>query len=106
MIVDMRIYTCMPGKLQPWLKVYEELGWPLQKKYLGNCLGFYTTVEGQLHKVVHLWGYESQGDRETRRAAMYADPAWKEFMTKATELGAFISQENNFLAPASFFTPA
>jgi hypothetical protein len=106
MIVDMRVYTCVPGKLPAWLKLYEELAWPLQKQYLGNCLGFYTSIEGKLHRVVHLWGFADQGDRERRRAAMYADPAWKVFAGKAAELGAFAEQENSILAPAGFYTPA
>jgi NIPSNAP len=102
MIVDMRIYTCHPGKMADWVALYEKEGWPVQKEYLGNCLGWYTSIEGKLHQVVHLWGYESQGDRETRRAAMAKDPRWHGFLAKAKELGAFVSQENSFLSPAPF----
>ena len=75
MIVDLRIYTCRPNKLAEFVKLYEEKAWPLQKQYLGNCLGWYTTVEGALNTVVHLWGYDSQADREARRNALAADPA-------------------------------
>jgi len=50
------------------------MAWPLQQKYLGRCLGWFTTVEGELNTVVHIWGYEDQGDRERRRNAMAADP--------------------------------
>ncbi|MDE8346036.1 MAG: NIPSNAP family protein [Acidocella sp.] len=102
MIVDMRIYTCVPGKMAAWLALYEAEAWPLQKQYLGNCLGWYTSIEGRLHNVVHLWGYESQADRETRRNAMYRDPAWQAFIAKSAELGAFIAQENSILAPVAF----
>jgi len=105
MIVDLRIYTCLPGKMPAWLALYEAEAWPLQKEYLGNCLGWYTAIEGSLHKVVHLWGYESQADREARRGAMYKDPRWKQFITKSSELGAFIAQENSIMAPAPFYTP-
>jgi NIPSNAP len=51
---------------------------------------------------VHLWGYESQADREQRRAAMAKDPAWQGFLAKAKELGAFVSQENSILSPSAF----
>ena len=44
----------------------------------------------------------SQADRGARRAAMAQDPAWKAFLTKAKELGAFTAQENSILAPAPF----
>ena len=103
MIVDMRTYSFRPGMMADWVALYEKEAWPIQKKYLGTCLGWYTSVEGKLHQVVHLWQYESQADREARRSAMAQDPAWKAFLAKAKELGAFTAQENSILAPAPFF---
>jgi len=103
MIVDIRIYTCKPHKAAAWVALYKEFAWPLQKQYLGRCKGWYTTQEGQLNTIIHLWEYESQADRETRRAAMAKDPAWLEFQAKGRELGALISQENRILGPADFF---
>jgi hypothetical protein len=102
MIVDMRTYTFMPGRVAEWVAIYEKYGWPLQKKYLGNCLGWYTSLEGRLHQVVHLWGYESQADREARRTAMHHDPEWQEFLAKVRALGVSTAQENSILVPAAF----
>ncbi len=102
MIVDMRVYMFRPGRMADWVALYEKEAWPLQKQYLGNCLGWYTAIDGKLHQVVHLWGYESQADREVRRGAMVKDPAWLAFMAKARELDAFVSQENTILSPAAF----
>ena len=47
MIVDMRVYTCHPGRMADWVALYEKEAWPVQKQYLGNCLGWYTSIEGQ-----------------------------------------------------------
>jgi hypothetical protein len=105
MIVDMRTYSFVPGRMAEWVALYEKHAWPIQKQYLGNCLGWYTSVEGKLHQVVHLWGYESQADREQRRHAMHQDPAWQAFLVKARELGVTVSQENSILAPAAFALP-
>jgi hypothetical protein len=105
MIVDLRIYTCKPERLAEWVALYKEHAWPLQQKYLGRCLGWYTTAEGQLNRIVHLWAYDSQADREARRAAMAADPGWQAFVKKSQELGAFLAQENSILRPADFFAP-
>ena len=102
MIVDMRIYTARPGKLAAFVKLYEEHAWPLQQRYLGRCLGWYTTVEGTLNQVVHLWEYASQADRETRRRAMAADPAWHEYLRRSEEAGLLSAQENRILAPTGF----
>ncbi|MBY0335895.1 MAG: NIPSNAP family protein [Acetobacteraceae bacterium] len=103
MIVDVRIYTCLPNKLPAFVKIYEEKAWPLQQKYLGNCLGWYTTIEGELNTVVHLWGYEDQGDREKRRNAMAADPAWGDYLRAVAEAGVLISMQNRITRPTPFF---
>jgi hypothetical protein len=102
MIVDLRIYTCKPNRMAEFVQLYKETAWPLQQKYLGRCLGWYTTVEGPLNRVVHMWGYENQGDREARRNAMAADPAWGVYLKKAAELGLLDSMENRLLKPTDF----
>jgi hypothetical protein len=103
MIVDIRTYTCHAHRLADWVALYKELGWPLQKQYLGNCRGWYVTAEGRLNTVVHIWQYESQADRETRRAAMAKDPQWQAFIEKSKALGAFVAQENSIARPADFY---
>ena len=102
MIVALRIYTCKPNKMPAFVKIYEEKAWPLQQKYLGNCLGWYTTVEGPLNRVVHMWGYADQGDREARRKAMAADPAWGEYLRAAADADVLVEMQNRSLAPTSF----
>ena len=102
MIVDLRIYTCKPNKMADFVKLYEEQAWPLQQKYLGKCLGWYTTVEGALNTVVHMWGYADQGDREKRRAAMAADPAWGVYLAEAARLDLLVKMENRIIRPTSF----
>lgn len=102
MIVDLRTYTVKPGKLAAYVKLYQEHGWPLQQKYLGECLGWYTVAEGSLNTVVHMWRYDSQADREARRAAMAKDPGWQNFIKLSEEAGYLLAQENKFLAPTSF----
>ncbi|MGH7209896.1 MAG: NIPSNAP family protein [Acetobacteraceae bacterium] len=102
MIVDLRIYTIRAGRLAEFVKTYQEHAWPLQQKHLGRCLGWYTSAEGPLNQVVHLWGYDSQADRERRRGAMAADPAWQAYLARSTEMGLLVAQENRFLKPTAF----
>lgn len=102
MIVDLRIYTCKPGRLAEFVRLYQDHGWDLQRKYLGRCLGWYTVVEGPLNQVVHLWAYDSQADREARRAAMAADPEWQDYLRRSAEAGLLVSQENRMLRPTEF----
>ncbi len=102
MIVDLRIYTTRANKTADFVALYKSAAWPLQQKYLGRCLGWFVSAEGPLNQVVHLWGYESQADRETRRNAMAADPAWAAYLKKAGELGLLVAQENRLLRPTDF----
>lgn len=102
MIVDMRIYTTRPGKLAAFVMLYKDHAWDLQQKYLGRCLGWYTTAEGPLNQVVHLWAYDNQGDREAKREAMAADPAWGDYLRQSEQAGYLIAQENRILKPTDF----
>ncbi len=103
MIVDLRIYTTLPNRLPEFVALYEAKAWPLQLKYLENCLGWYTTVEGELNTVVHMWGYADQGDRERRRTAMAADPAWGEYLKEAGDRGLLLAMQNRIVRPTAFF---
>jgi hypothetical protein len=104
MIADVRIYTTLPNKLADFVALYERKAWPLQLKYLENCLGWYTTVEGELNTVVHIWGYADQGDREKRRNAMAADPAWGDYLKEAAAGSMLIKMQNRIVRPTGFFT--
>jgi hypothetical protein len=100
MIVDVRIYNIVPRKMGTYLKLFEEHGLPVQQKHLGDPLGYFVTEHGQLHQVVHLWGYDSLADLETKRAARNADPAWDDYMAR-TE-GLVVSQQNKLTRPTEW----
>ncbi len=103
MIIDHRTYTVKIGLLNDYVKLYETEAYPLQLKYLGHNVGWYVSNDiGPLSQIVHLWAYESLADREARRSAMAADPAWGAFLKKATPM--LDSMENKILRPTSFFT--
>src|SRR2546429_5086805 len=44
----------------------------------------YTTL---FRSVVHVWKYASQAEREKKRAALMADPAFQSYLQKSRELG-------------------
>ncbi len=102
MIVDMRTYTMVPGRLKAFLALYEAEGLPVQLRHLGKPIGYFTTEIGTQNQVVHLWGYESMADREQRRNAMEADPAWAAYRQKSAASGNLQHQENKILKSASF----
>jgi hypothetical protein len=54
--------------------------------------------------VVHLWAYQSQADREARRDALYADPAWQDYLREILATDFLVSWENKLLTP-TWFSP-
>jgi len=102
MIFDLRIYTCHPGKMADWLKLYQEKGFPIQVKHLGKPVFFATTEVGTLNQVVHCWPFQSMADREQRRAAMDADPGWAEYRKASAQAGYIARQEDSILKSVSF----
>ena len=102
MIFELRTYTAKAGRTADFLKLYEAEALPLQKKYLGGLVGFYTSEIGPLNEIVHLWRYASLADRETRRAALEADPAWDVYRAHYKELDAIDHQNSKILKPTAF----
>lgn len=103
MLVEQRTYTTHPGKVRDYLALYEAEGLPIQRRILGRMVGYYRSEVGPLNQVVHLWAYVDLNEREQRRAALLADPAFKAYVQKMMPL--LVSQESRILVPAPFFTP-
>lgn len=97
MIVDERTYTIAPGKLGVYLANHMKVALPIMRRYLGEPHAYFTTETGALNQFVHLWRYENMADRERRRAAMYADPAWIAYREAVGETGWVVKQENRLL---------
>ncbi|MCX8135352.1 MAG: NIPSNAP family protein [Roseococcus sp.] len=102
MIVEERIYTLHPGQTAFYLATYEAEGMPIQKRILGRMVGYYTTEFGPLNQVIHMWAYESLAERAERRAALFRDQGWLEYLKKVRPCIA--TQESKLLMPAPFLT--
>jgi len=104
MFIDMRTYTLKNGNVPKFLKLYEEEGMEVQKRILGNMVGYYYTDIGTLNQVVHMWGYDSMDDRWERRKQLQASQEWQDYAVQMRPLVDSI--ENKILVPAPFFTPS
>ncbi len=102
MIIDHRIYTTQVGRTAEFVAMYRDHAWPLQQQHLGRCLGWFATIEGELNTIVHIWAYDSQADRETRRNALAADPAWAAYLDMVATSGVLTRMENRIMRPVSF----
>ena len=105
MIIDHRTYNVIPGKINDFLSIYQNQGWPLQQKYLGDCSGWYVSMDiGELNQVIHLWAYKDLADRAERRAKLNADADWHKYLGAAMPL--LQRMDNKIVSPAPFYTPA
>ena len=102
MIFDLRTYTMVPGRLKPFLTLYEAEGLPVQVRHQGQPIGYFVTEIGTNNQVVHLWAYDSLADRERKRAALDADPEWIAYRAKSAATGNVQHQENKILKSAPF----
>ncbi len=98
MIYEERTYTIVTGRIQEYMKNYEELGLPVQLEVLGKLVGFFRTEIGGLDKVVHIWGYDSLDDRLERRDRLANHPDWPRYLD--ANLALIVDQENRLLIPA------
>jgi hypothetical protein len=100
MIYEMRTYRLKSGTVPAYLRAVEERGIAIQKGHLGGLVGYFATEIGPLNEIVHIWAYVDLMDRERRRTALAADPAWQGFVP---EIQAFIeTMESKILRPAGF----
>jgi len=102
MLIDHRTYVCRPGTIKAHLALYEKAGFPVQRKHLGEPLLYAGTETGDPNSYVHVWVYDSAGDRETKRKALQADPAWIDYLNQSREAGYLVSQQNKLLVPLPF----
>lgn len=103
MIVEERIYTLHIGKVPEYLKLYEAEGLAVQKRILGNLLGYYQVEFGPQNQIVHMWSYKDFAERTDRRKVLVRDPDWQAYVKKIRPLVQF--QENKLLIPAPFMQP-
>jgi hypothetical protein len=101
-LVDHRTYRTKPGTLQAQLDLYEKHGLTAQVRHLGNPLAYLFAESGELNTIVHLWLFEDAADRARKRAAMQADPEWKNYQRLNAEAANLVEQTTKLMLPAKF----
>lgn len=100
MFYEIRTYRLKNGAIPEYLKVVAETGIAIQKKHLGNLVGYFSSEIGPINEIVHIWGFESLDDRQARRARLAADPEWQAFLPSIRDL--IVTAENKIMTPAAF----
>ena len=102
MLYEIRTYTFKPLRAAEWLALYKSEALALQKEFLGELIGFFTTEIGDISQIVHIWAYKSLDDRLERRDRMAADSRWQAFGSKVKALDILLSMESRIMRPTDF----
>lgn len=104
MIYEMRVYSCIPGRLPNLLKRFETQTLAIWKKHGINPVGFWTVLVGDGNNDLHyLLAWDSLADREKRWGVFQADPAWHSARAESEKDGMIIANiKSAFLAPTAF----
>lgn len=97
-IYELRNYRLHPGKVAEWLEYWKE-GMTARQKY-SKPIAMWSSELGELHRVVHLWQYESLEHRFQVRKAALTNPLWKETVAKLATLAQVM--ESKILIPMEF----
>ena len=100
MLYEMRTYRLQTGALPAYLRIVGDEGIEIQKGHLGHLVGYFYSEIGPLNEIVHVWAYAGLDERETRRAALAADPLWQAILAKIMPL--IETMENKILKATSF----
>lgn len=100
MIIEQRTYTIQVGKMNAFRDYYAEHALGVQKRILGNLVGFFTSDIGELNQAIQMWGYDSYAERERRRAILATDPDWLNYLKTSPQV--ILRQENRILLPTAF----
>ncbi len=75
---ELRIYTLRPGAMPRYMDLAEKVAVPVRGDSCGTLLGFWGNEVGAANAVVNLWRHEDLETRKRLRAALEANPAWRE----------------------------
>lgn len=104
MLYELRIYTCIPGRLPALLKRFETQTLAIWERHGIRQAGFWTVAIGESNNDLHyLLAWESLAEREKKWSAFMADPAWITARADSERDGAIIASiKSMIMQPTAF----
>jgi hypothetical protein len=104
MIYELRVYTCLPGRLPALLKRFETQTLKIWERHGIKQAGFWTTLIGDSNNALHyLLAWESLADRERKWTAFQSDPAWIAARAASEQDGPILANvHSQILIPTGF----
>lgn len=98
MILEHRAYTMQLGLLERFYELQVERGFDAIAPVLEKLVGYFSTVDGPLEQVVHLYAFDSLEDWRDRLHGLYNVPELLPYFEKVRPI--MLKQENHILLPA------
>jgi len=104
MIYELRIYSCLPGRMPALLKRFESATLNFWEKHGIRQAGFWTTLVGPAsNDLTYLLAWESLAERDAKWTAFQADPGWIEARAASEKDGPILTNiASSLLAPTAF----
>ena len=104
MIMEMRVYRCLPGRLPALMKRFDTLTLKLWDKHGIKQAGFYTTLIGTSNQeLTYFLAWESLAEREKKWAGFMSDPDWMKARAESEADGQIVGNiVSQILAPTAF----
>ena len=104
MIHELRIYSCLPGRLPALLKRFESATLNIWEKHGIKQAGFWTILIGDgNHDLYYLLAWESLAEREQKWNTFQADPEWHKARDESEKDGLLIANITSaILRPTAF----
>lgn len=104
MIHELRVYTCLPGKLPKLAERFERHTLKLWERHGIRQAGFWTTLIGpSSNDLTYLLAWESLAERQTRWGAFLADQEWIAARAESEKDGPLVANiASTLLQPTAF----
>jgi hypothetical protein len=104
MIYELRVYSCLPGRLAALLKRFETDTLKIWEKHGIKQAGFWTVLIGDgNHDLFYLLAWNSMAEREQKWTTFQADPTWIAARSASERDGPILANvKSMFLAPTAF----
>lgn len=104
MIYELRIYSCLPGRMPALLKRFETATLKMWEKHGIRQAGFWTTLVGPAsNDLTYLLAWESLAEREVKWTAFQADPVWLAARADSEKDGPILTNiASSLLTPTAF----
>jgi hypothetical protein len=97
MVYDLRTFTVKSGRFAEFIELHKQIAFPLVRKHLGEPVGYWSTITGEMNQFVHLWRFDDFADMERRQAGLNSDPAWRDYVTNHLGKSAILQRQQSVL---------